>query len=128
MTHPPKKQTKHSRRQLVQLRKLCSSLPDVVEVEAWGEPTFRIKGKLFAMFASLGTHHGDGRTAVWIMSEADERDLLVQAAPAQYFVPPYQGKSGWIGVYLDESTNWDEVEGLLREGYRLRSEKKPRRA
>ncbi len=128
MAHPAKKQTKHSRSQLARLRKLCRSLPETVEVEAWGEPTFRIKGKMFAMFASPDTHHGDGRTAVWIMAEADERDLLVQAAPQQYFVPPYQGKSGWIGAYLDESTNWDELEGLLREGHRLRGEKKPRRA
>lgn len=125
MAHPPKKQSQHSRSQLARLRTLCRSLADTTEVEAWGEPTFRVKGKMFAMFASPDTHHGDGRTAVWIMAEADERDLLVRAAPAQYFVPPYQGKSGWIGVYLDEQTDWEELDGLLREGHRLRSLKKP---
>lgn len=126
MAHPPKKQSQHSRSQLARLRTLCRSLADMTEVEAWGEPTFRVKGKMFAMFASPDTHHGDGRTAVWIMAEADERDLLVRAAPAQYFVPPYQGKSGWIGVYLDEQTDWEELDGLLREGHRLRGLRKRR--
>lgn len=63
---------------------------------------------------------------MWIKSLAAERDLLVAAAPAQYFVPPYMGASGWIGVYLDEETDWAEVENLLSEGHRLLQ--KPRRA
>ncbi|UYN88856.1 MAG: MmcQ/YjbR family DNA-binding protein [Anaerolineales bacterium] len=100
MAHPAKKQTKDSRNQLARLRTLCGGLADTVEVEAWGEPTFRINGKMFAMFASPETHHGEGRTAVWIMAEAAERDVLVAADEKRYFVPPYQGKSGWIGAYL----------------------------
>lgn len=127
MAHPPKKQTTHSRSQLARLRKLCRSLPETLEVEAWGEPTFRTRDKMFAMFASPDTHHGDGRTAVWIMAEAAERDVLVAAAAERYFVPPYQGKSGWIGAYLDEHTDWAELENLLREGHRLRSVRKARR-
>jgi hypothetical protein len=33
-------------------------------VEAWGEPTFRVKNKLFAMFAAPNNHHGGGHPAV----------------------------------------------------------------
>jgi predicted DNA-binding protein (MmcQ/YjbR family) len=119
VAHPRKKQTRVSLRQLSLLRKVCRALPDVVEIEAWGEPTFRHRGKMFAMFASPDTHHGDGRTAVWIKAEAHERDLLVKASPAYYFVPAYMGPSGWIGAYLDDKTNWDEVKRLLAEGHRL---------
>lgn len=119
MAHPRKKQTRVSLRQLSLLRKVCRALPNVVEIEAWGEPTFRHRGKMFAMFASPDTHHGDGRTAVWIKAEAHERDLLVKASAANYFVPAYMGPSGWIGAYLDDKTNWDEVSGLLAEGHRL---------
>lgn len=125
MAHPRKKQTRHSLRQLSRLRKICRSLPGTEEVEAWGEPTFRYKNKMYAMFASPGTHHGEGRTAVWIKSQAAERDLLVAAAPVQYFVPAYMGPSGWIGAYLDEKTDWAELENLLREGHRLLGVKKP---
>ena len=52
---------------LSRVRKLCLSLPQAHEVEAWGEPTFRVKNKLFAMHASSDTHHGSGREGVWIM-------------------------------------------------------------
>lgn len=119
MTQPPRRNTRASLRQLAQLRRVCRSLSDTLEVQAWGEPTFRRRSKMYAMFASPGTHHGQGRTAVWILSEAQERDMLVQAAPQQYFVPAYMGKSGWIGVYLDEASHWGEIEKLLEEGHRL---------
>ena len=52
-------------RPLTRLRKLCLALPQAHEVEAWGEPTFRVRNKLFAMYAAAGNHHGDGRPAVW---------------------------------------------------------------
>ncbi len=117
MAHPRKRQTRDSLRQLARLRKLCLALPDAHEVEAWGEPTFRLQNKMFAMFASPGTHHGEGRTAVWIKSQFEDRELLVRASPEQYFVPAYMGPSGWIGAYLDKNTNWIELENLLREGH-----------
>jgi hypothetical protein len=63
---------------------------------------------------------------VWIKAETQERDLLVKASPANYFVPAYMGASGWIGAYLDEQTNWDELSGLLAEGHRLLEVKRKR--
>ncbi len=45
-------------RPLTRLRKLCLALPEAHEVEAWGEPTFRVRNKLFAMYASSGNHMG----------------------------------------------------------------------
>lgn len=48
---------------LPRLRKLCLALPEAHEVEAWGEPTFRVRNKLFAMYADAGNHHGNGRSA-----------------------------------------------------------------
>ena len=51
---------------LVRLRKLCLALPEAHEVEAWGEATFRVKNKIFAMYAGANNHHGAGRPGVWI--------------------------------------------------------------
>jgi len=51
---------------LARVRALCLALPEAHEVVAWGEPTFRVRNKLFAMYASAGNHHGAGRAAVWI--------------------------------------------------------------
>jgi hypothetical protein len=105
------------------LREICLSLPETTEVEAWGEPTFRVKGKIFAMHASGGTHHSD-RPAVWILSIGVEQDLVVRARPDRYFKPPYVGPSGWIGAYLDRNPPWKEIEELIRDGWRRRAPKK----
>ncbi len=113
-----------ARSPLARLRKLCLSLPDAHEVEAWGEPTFRVKNKLFAMHASADTHHGDGREGVWIKSAHVTQDMLVRADPKRYFVPPYVGKSGWVGAYIDRGVDWEIVADLLRDAYRLTAPKK----
>ena len=39
---------------VARLREICLALPETAEVEAWGEPTFRVKDKIFAMHASSG--------------------------------------------------------------------------
>ena len=109
---------------VMRLRQICLALPETSEVEAWGEPTFRVKGKIFAMHASSGTHHGAGRPAVWILSVSLEQDLVLRARPDRYFKPPYVGPSGWIGAWLDNSPPWAEIEELLRDGWRRRAPKK----
>jgi hypothetical protein len=109
---------------VMRLRQICLALPETSEVEAWGEPTFRVKGKIFAMHASSGTHHGAGRPAVWILSVSLEQDLVLRARPDRYFKPPYVGPSGWIGAWLDNNPPWAEIEELLRDGWRRRAPKK----
>lgn len=103
---------------LDRVRALCLALPDAHEVEAWGEPTFRVRNKLFAMYASPGNHHGRGRPAVWIKAKAENQRLLMELEPTRYFAPPYVGPSGWVGMWLDKRPRWREVEELLRDGYR----------
>jgi hypothetical protein len=88
-------------------------------VEAWGEPTFRVKNKMFAMFAAAGTHHGAGRPAVWCKATLDNQALMVQARPDRFFVPPYVGPTGWVGVWLDRRVGWREVAELLADSHRL---------
>ncbi|HSQ30594.1 MAG TPA: MmcQ/YjbR family DNA-binding protein [Gemmatimonadaceae bacterium] len=106
------------------LREICLALPSTSEVEAWGEPTFRVNGKIFAMHASASTHHGFGRPAVWILSVNIEQDLVIRARPDRYFKPPYVGPSGWIGAWLDKNPPWAEIEELLRDGWRRRAPKR----
>lgn len=104
---------------LPRLRALCLALPGAHEVEAWGEPTFRVKKRLFAMYAAPDNHHGAGRPAVWCKAGPGNQALMVEADPARFFVPPYVGPSGWIGVYLDRRVNWRVVTGLLRDAHAL---------
>jgi hypothetical protein len=111
-------------RLLTRLRKLCLALPEAREVEAWGEPTFRVK-TIFAMYAGAGNHHGAGRASVWVKAVKTNQELMVTADPERFFVPPYVGPSGWIGVYLDGlDTDWDELADLLWDAWRMSAPKK----
>lgn len=104
---------------LPRLRRLCLALPEAHEVEAWGAPTFRVRNRLFAMYASAGTHHGGGRPGVWLKAAPGDQALMLQAAPARYFRPPYVGPSGWVGVWLDRKVDWRELAMLVESAYRL---------
>ena len=106
-------------RPLTKLRKLCLALPEAHEVAAWGEPTFRVRNKLFAMYAAAGNHHGAGRAAVWCKAARGNQELMVRHAPKKFFVPPYVGPSGWVGIYLDGDVDWPELGELLHDAYRL---------
>jgi len=111
-------------RPLPRLRKLCLALPEAHEVEAWGAPTFRVKNKLFAMFAAANNHHGGGRPAVWCKAAPGNQELMIGVAPERFFKPPYVGPSGWIGIWLDGKVDWAEVADLLRDSYLLVAPKK----
>jgi hypothetical protein len=106
------------------LRKICIALPEAYEKTSHGEPTFWVRKKMFAMFADAGNHHGGGRHAAWCKATHMTQDLLVARWPQRYFVPPYVGPSGWVGIYLDRSPDWAEVSDRLRESYRLAAPKR----
>jgi hypothetical protein len=96
------------------LRAICLGLPEVVEKEAWGDPTFRVRGKIFAM-----EKRGDGRVSLWCKAPPGSQMVLVGADPERFFVPPYVGHKGWVGVRLDSTPDWEEVAALVKRSYRL---------
>ena len=100
---------------LARARAICLALPEATEKEAWGMPTFRVRGKLFAHFAD--DHHGDGRVALWLKAEPGVRDLLVEAAPERFFVPAYVGPRGWMGVRVDGEVDWEEVAEFVEDAW-----------
>ncbi len=104
------------RNPIERLRKIIAQWPETDERFSHGSPTFWGGKKTFASFHD--NHHGDGRVAVWIKSDADTQEGLVEANDEGFFIPPYVGPSGWIGVRLDRDVDWDLVEGLLLDGYR----------
>lgn len=96
------------------LRAICLALPEALEQETWGAPTFRVRGKIFAM-----ARHDDGRISVWCKAPPGSQLILIGADPDRFFAPPYVGPKGWIGVRLDDEPDWAEVAGLVRRSYRL---------
>jgi predicted DNA-binding protein (MmcQ/YjbR family) len=45
--------------------------------------------------------------------------VLVGADPERFFVPPYLGHKGWVGIRLDRKPDWEEVAALVKRSYRL---------
>ena len=102
---------------LTRVRKICENLPEVEERLSHGAPTFFIRGKkTFVMF--LHDHHGDGRLAVWCAAPPGAQAELVETEPDRFFVPPYVGHRGWLGVRLDRSPDWGELGEILTDAFR----------
>jgi len=96
------------------LRGICLRLPEASEKEAWGDPTFRVADKIFAM-----AKFGDGRVSVWFKAPEGSQLVLTEADPDVFFVPPYVGSKGWVGMRLDDNPDWDETESLMRRSYSM---------
>ena len=62
-------------------------------------------------------HHGDGRLALWCHAGTGVQALLGTEEPKRFFVPPYAGHRGWVGVRLDVDVDWHEVAGIVRDAY-----------
>lgn len=101
---------------VARLRDICLALPDTSEKVAWGEPTWRVRGRLFAQLDDH--HHGAEHLAVWLPAPLGEQEALVKADPARFFRPPYVGVRGWVGVRIDGRPNWKQVAALVEQAYR----------
>src|SRR6185436_17743236 len=101
------------------LRAICLALPEASEKEAWGDPTFRVKDKIFAM-----EKRGDGRVSVWFKAPPGSQQVLIGADPETFFRPPYVGHKGWVGIWLDVKPDWKEVAALIKRSYALTAPKK----
>jgi predicted DNA-binding protein (MmcQ/YjbR family) len=98
------------------VRELCLAMPEAEEFVSHGAPNYRVKkGKIFAMF--LVNHHGDGRVALWLPAPRGAQELHVSQEPKHYFVPPYVGPRGWLGVRLDQGISWKQLGVLVQQAY-----------
>ncbi len=103
---------------VARLRALCLALPEVTEKVSHGEPTWFVRGK--KVFVCFADHHHHDRLGFWCAALTEERDGLVGRDPERFFVPPYVGGRGWLGVYLDgPQPDWEEIDELVRDAYRL---------
>jgi hypothetical protein len=101
---------------LGKLRVICLALPETSERLSHGAPTFFVRAKR-AFLMVLTNHHGDGRFAIWCAAPEGMQKMLVEADPERFFVPPYVGHRGWLGVRLDRRLNWNELAGIAEDAY-----------
>lgn len=103
---------------LVRLRRICLKLPEAEERETWEHQTFRVRGKIFAMFV------GRDGPSLWCKAPPGVQAILTGADPARFFRPPYVGQKGWIGVRLNAGADWQEVAGLVRRSFAMTAPRK----
>jgi len=110
--------TGHAEREqvLAKLREICLALPETSERPSHGAPTFFIREKRSFLMV-LTNHHGDGRFAIWCAAPEGMQRMLVDADAERFFVPPYVGHRGWLGLRLDREIDWDELTGIVEDAY-----------
>jgi hypothetical protein len=101
---------------LERLRALCLALPETNERLSHGEPAFFVRDK--RSFVTYANHHHDDRLAFWCAAPPEFQRMLVESEPDRFFVPPYVGHRGWLGVRLDLPTDWDEIAAIVEGAYR----------
>ena len=101
---------------LGRIRSICLALPETTERPSHGAPTFFVRGKR-AFVMAVTNHHGDGRFAIWCAAPAGLQRSLVEADPERFFVPPYVGHRGWLGVRLDRDFDREEIAGIIEDAY-----------
>jgi predicted DNA-binding protein (MmcQ/YjbR family) len=106
------------------LRRICLALPGATEKPFGGhtDPTFRVRDKIFAMCGDGYDH--DRPVEMWCKAPPGGQEILVGADPERFFVPPYVGHNGWIGVRLHGEADWDVIAGLVADSYRMTAPKR----
>lgn len=99
------------------VREIALSLPETNERLSHGMPTFFIRDKK-TFVNCVDDHHGDGIFGIWCAAAPGVQDELVEQEPDRFFVPPYVGHRGWIGVRLDIDVDPDELRAIVTAAYR----------
>src|SRR5256885_8064592 len=98
------------------VREVCLAFPQAEEFVSHGAPNFRVKGgKTFAAY--VVNHHGDGRVALWLNAPPGAQEQYARGEPEYFFVPPYVGPRGWLGVNLDQGLSWKRIAAQVRQAY-----------
>jgi hypothetical protein len=105
------------KRALDDVRAACLALPQATERMSHGAPSWFVADKKqFVMFHD--DHHGDGRLAIWCAAPPGVQAEVVEFEPDRFFVPPYVGHRGWLGVRLEKRPPRVELAAIITDAYR----------
>ncbi len=103
-----------SKSPLSRLRAICLALPEAEERETWGEANFRVCNKIFVL-----AKRDESGSSFSCKAPPGSQMVLVGADPQRFYVPPYVGHKGWVGVRLEGKPDWDEIAAIVRRSYKL---------
>ncbi|MGH9184853.1 MAG: MmcQ/YjbR family DNA-binding protein [Acidimicrobiales bacterium] len=104
-------------RRFERLSAMCLTLPEASQ-SGDQHTAFRVRGRTFAYY--LVDHHGDGRIALCCKADPGENQALIESDPERFFMPPYIGPRGWVGLDLDaRPVDRTEIRELVFDSYRL---------
>ncbi|WP_434599319.1 MmcQ/YjbR family DNA-binding protein [Streptomyces sp. A5-4] len=104
------------------VRRIALSLPDGAEKLAWGMPTFRVGGKIFAAL-------GDDDSSIGIKCPKEERAELIDAEPAKFFLREgHDDNYAWLRVRLTALEDERELRAILLDSWRQAAPRKLRDA
>jgi predicted DNA-binding protein (MmcQ/YjbR family) len=104
---------------LARVRSLCLRFPEAGEKVSHGRPAF-FTGRIFAYYGGSERIDGDwfGHDCA-IMVRPDPDDAPALRASGRFFRPAYLGPAGWLGLDIDDGTDWTELAELLDASYRV---------
>ena len=92
------------------VRELAGGLPGVEESTSYGTPALKVRGKLFVRLKE------DGVTIV-LKTDPLEREHLMRADPAVFFITDHYRDYPWVLVRLAEATR-PQMRELLEDAWR----------
>ncbi|GAA4878120.1 MmcQ/YjbR family DNA-binding protein [Kitasatospora terrestris] len=93
------------------VRRIALRLPETVEKEAWGMPTFRFAGKMFITVP-------DDQTSFAVRCPKHERAELIAAEPEKFWVPAHEASSAWVRVRLGALEDVNELYDILVDSWK----------
>ena len=107
---------------LDRLRAICLAYPEAEEAGGVGNPSFKVRGKIFAMRHSL---HEVERWSVWFKAPPGmQQPVVAHTTRRASSCRRTSARKGWIGAYLDVDQDWDELADLIDESYRMTAPKR----
>lgn len=97
---------------LHRLRGFCLLLPETAEIEALGNPTFRVATHTFAAF-----EHGEAGAMISFKVPLEVQAGIVDGE--RFLAAPETGAHGWTWARIDRPLDWDHLDELLVASYRL---------
>jgi hypothetical protein len=98
------------------LREICLALPGTTERLSHGAPGF-FAGRQYLAIRMRG-HHRNEFPHLWFAAAPGVQAELVDGEPDRFFVPPYVGGRGWVGLRLDGELDWDELAAICADAHR----------